>query len=259
MKAMILAAGIGKRLWPLTDEVPKALVEVGGRPMIEHVIRRLKEAGVTDLVVNLFHLGDRIEEFLTSRGSFGLRIAFSREAELLDTGGGLKNASWFFDDGRPFLLHNVDVLSDIDLQALLRAHGETGALATLAVQKRPSSRLLLFDDGGRLCGRKAPEGVEWACAPLPDAAPLAFTGIHVIDPAIFAKMTETGAFPITRTYLRLAGEGEAIFAYCADGCYWQDVGSLRKLKDARRHAASQVGPGGQELRGQWYVRNAASL
>jgi len=237
MKAMILAAGVGSRLRPLTDEIPKALLDVGGVPMIERVIRRLKAAGVTEVVVNLFHLGDRIVEFLASQGDFGLRIEFTREAELLDTGGGLKNAAWFFDDGRPFFLHNVDVLSDIDLEGLLGFHQEVGALVTLAVQRRPSSRQLLFDRDGLLRGRESPEGVEWAKGPVSGVERLAFTGIHVIDPAIFPKMTETGVFPITRTYLRLAGEGERIVAYRADGRYWQDIGSPEKLEQARTRAA----------------------
>jgi NDP-sugar pyrophosphorylase family protein len=237
MKAMILAAGVGSRLRPLTDEIPKALLDVGGAPMIERVIRCLKPAGVSELVVNLSRLGDRIVEFLASKDDFGLRIAFTREAELLDTGGGLKNAAWFFDDGQPFFLHNVDVLSDIDLEALLRFHHEVGPLATLAVQSRPSARQLLFDHDGRLCGRESPEGVEWAKGPVTDAQRLAFTGIQVIDPAIFPEMTETGAFPITRTYLRLAGEGERIVAYRADGRYWQDIGSPEKLEEARKRAA----------------------
>ena len=237
MKAMILAAGVGSRLRPLTDLSPKALLEVGGAPMIEQVVRRLKAAGVTDLVVNLFHLADQIVEFLAARDNFGLHIAFTREAGLLDTGGGLKNAAWFFDDGRPFFLHNVDVLSDIDLGELLRFHHTVGALATLAVQNRPSARQLVFDREGRLCGRVSPAGVEWAMGPRSAVERLAFTGIHVIDPAIFPRMTETGAFPITRTYLRLAGEGERIVAHRADGRYWQDIGSPEKLEEARRRAA----------------------
>ena len=237
MKAMVLAAGVGSGLRPLTDEIPKALLDVGGVPMIERVIRRLKAAGVTEVVVNLFHLGDRIVEFLASQGDFGLRIEFTREAELLDTGGGLKNAAWFFDDGRPFFLHNVDVLSDIDLQGLLRFHHKVGALATLAVQSRPSDRQLLFDPDRGLCGRESPEGVEWAKGLRNDVERLAFTGIHVIDPAIFPRMTEMGVFPITQTYLRLAGEGERIAAYRADGRYWQDIGSPEKLEAARRRAA----------------------
>jgi NDP-sugar pyrophosphorylase family protein len=236
MKAMILAAGVGSRLRPLTDRTPKALIEVGGVPMIERVIRRLKTAGVTEVVVNLFHLGDRIVEFLQGRDNFGLRIEFSAESELLDTGGGLKRAAWFFDDGRPFLLHNVDVLSDIDLAALLRFQEEGGALAALAVQSRPSSRQLLFDREGRLCGRRTPAGMEWATEPVAEAAPLAFTGIHAIGPDIFSKMAEAGVFPITRTYLRLAARGERIVAFRADGCYWQDIGSPQKLAKARERA-----------------------
>jgi NDP-sugar pyrophosphorylase family protein len=236
MKAMVLAAGVGSRLRPLTAETPKALVEVGGAPMIERVIRRLQAAGVTEVVVNLFHLGDRIVEFLAARRNLGLRIEFTREAELLDTGGGLKNAAGFFDDGRPFFLHNVDVLSDIDLAELLRFHRTVGALATLAVQSRPSPRRLLFDRDGLLRGREAPEGVEWAQGPVGVVERLAFTGIHVIDPSIFPKLTETGAFPIMRAYLRLAGDGERIVAYRADGRYWQDIGSVEKLEQARRHA-----------------------
>lgn len=238
MKAMILAAGIGSRLRPRTETTPKALIEVGGTPMIEHVIRRLAAAGVTEIIVNLFHLGERIVEYLASRGNFGLRIGFSREAELLDTGGGLKQAAWFFDDGRPFVLHNVDVLSEIDLGGLLRFQSERGALAALAVQSRASARQLLFDAGGRLCGRETAEGVEWAKGPVDEVQRAAFTGIHVIHPAIFSKMEEGGAFPITRPYLRLAGEGEPILAYWADRAYWQDIGSPEKLDAADRRAAA---------------------
>ena len=240
MKAMILAAGVGNRLRPLTEETPKALIEVGGVPMIERVIGRLKSAGVTEIVVNLFHLGDRIVEFLASKGNFGLHIALSRESELLDTGGGLKNAAWFFDDDCPFFLHNVDVLSEIDLGALHRFHQENGALVTLAVQSRPSSRLLLFEQDGRLCGRETREGVEWAKAPVPVSERLAFTGIHVIDPAIFPRMTETGIFPITEAYLRLAGEGERIVACRVDGIYWQDIGSAERLERAREDLSRRL-------------------
>jgi NDP-sugar pyrophosphorylase family protein len=238
MKAMVLAAGVGSRLRPLTDQIPKALLDVGGAPMIERVIRRLMAAGVTELIVNLFHLGDRIVEYLGSQSNFGIRIEFTREAELLDTGGGLKHAARFFDDNRPFYLHNVDILSDINLTDLLRFHQEHGALATLAVQHRPSSRQLVFDRDGGLCGRRSPAGLEWARGPVTDVEHLGFTGIHVLDPQIFSKMTETGVFPITRTYLRLAGKGERIIAYRADGCYWQDIGTLENLEAARRCAAS---------------------
>jgi len=232
MKAMILAAGVGSRIRPLTEGTPKALIPVGGVPMIEHVIRRLAAAGVTEIVVNVHHLGERIVEYLASRDSCGLRIEVSREAELLETGGGLKQAAWFLQGGGPFFLHNVDVLSDIDLRALLRAHEDGRALATLAVQARPGSRQLLFDAAGWLCGRETPAGTEWARGPVEDARRRAFTGIQVIQPAIFPRMTETGAFSIVRAYLRLAGEGERIAAFAADGYHWQDIGSPERLARA---------------------------
>jgi NDP-sugar pyrophosphorylase family protein len=234
---MILAAGVGSRLRPLTDRTPKALMEVGGVPMIERVIARLRAAGVTDLVVNLHHLPDAIVAFLAARGHFGLRIAFSRETALLDTGGGLKQAAWFFDDGRPFFLHNVDVLSEVDLGDLLGFHVKSEALATLAVHARPSARQLVFDGQGMLCGRETPAGPEWARSPEGRVERLAFTGIQVLDPGIFSRLTEAGAFPVTQAYLRLAGQGERILAYRADGRYWQDIGTPAGLESARaRHA-----------------------
>jgi NDP-sugar pyrophosphorylase family protein len=189
---------------------------------------------VREVIVNLFHLADQVVQFLASKGHFGLRVEYSRESELLDTGGGLKRAAWFFDDGRPFLLHNADVLSEIDLGAMVRAHERSGALATLAVQARPGSRRLLFDGDGRLCGRQTPAGTEWARGPAEGAEGLGFAGIHVVSPAIFPRMTETGSFPIMQTYLRLAGEGEAIVAFRADGSAWRDIGSPERLAEARR-------------------------
>jgi NDP-sugar pyrophosphorylase family protein len=208
--------------------------------MIERVIGRLKAAGVTEVVVNLFHLADQIVDFLASKDHFGIRIAYSREADLLDTGGGLKQAAWFFDDGRPFLLHNVDILSEIDFGALVRFHEDAQALATLAVQARTSSRRLLFDRDGRLRGRETRAGTEWATGPVAAVDRLGFSGIHVISPAIFPLMTETGSFSIMQSYLRLAGTGARILAFRADGTYWQDVGSAEKLAQARRLFPSQT-------------------
>ncbi len=237
MKAMVLAAGVGSRLRPLTDATPKALIEVGGETMLERVLRRLAAAGVTAAIVNLFHLPDKIESFLKSR-DLGLRIALSRETELLDTGGGLKKAAPFFDDGKPFFVHNVDVDSEIDLKALYRRHLESPALATLSVRARPSSRLLLFDREGRLRGREAGGRAEWAGAPVEDAEKLGFDGIHVVSPELFPRMTETGVFPILRAYLRLAAEGERLQSFRSDPYYWADIGDPKKLESARRRAAA---------------------
>lgn len=236
MKAMVLAAGKGVRLKPLSDQVPKALVEVGGVALLELVIRRLIQAGVGELLVNVFHLADQVERFLRRKRGFGIPIELSREELLLETGGGLKKAAAFFDDGKPFFLHNVDVVTDLDLGRLHRVHAESPALATLAVRRRPSRRLLLFDGDGRLCGRRAGKDArtQWCREPVPKAEALAFDGVHVISPGIFAKLSETGVFSITDAYLRLAGQGERIQAFRADEYFWEDIGSLDKLDRARR-------------------------
>lgn len=236
---MILAAGIGSRLRPLTDKAPKALIKIGGKTMLEHVITRLVGAGVESVVVNVFHLADRILSYIKEKDSFGIPITISRETELLDTGGGLKKAAPFFDDGAPFFVHNVDVLSDIDLDRMYRFHLEKPALATLAVQKRPSTRALLFDNQGLLCGRQGRSSPQWAGRPKAGARPLAFSGIHVVSPGLFPKMAESGIFPIMETYLRLAGEGETIRAFPADGASWNDIGTPARLEEARRRSGGK--------------------
>jgi NDP-sugar pyrophosphorylase family protein len=232
MKAMVFAAGRGTRLKPLTDTRPKALVEVAGQTLLERVLRRLVAAGVTEAIVNLHHFGEQIPPFLEKHGAFGLRrIAYSPEPALLDTGGGLKQAAWFFDDGQPFLVHNVDVLSDIDLGALLDAHRRSQALATLAAKPRPTARPLFFDAAGRLIGRRSPsKGDEFVRPSHGAAVPLGFCGIHAVSPEIFGLMSETGAFPIAACYLRLAGAGAAILAHRVDGAQWRDCGRPEDLR-----------------------------
>ncbi len=148
MKAMILAAGLGSRLRPLTDDRPKALVTVAGRTLLEITLSRLRSFGVSEVIVNAHHHAQMIVDYLKANDNFGMRIELSLEAELLDTGGGLKKTAPFFSDSlqEPFILHNVDVLSAIDLGRMVRFHTEQAALATLAVQERASSRQLLFDE-----------------------------------------------------------------------------------------------------------------
>jgi len=237
MKAMVLAAGVGSRLRPITDSVPKALVEVGGTPMLEIVIRRLMKAGVDQIVINVFHKPEAIEDFLRDKRNFGIRVELSREERLLDTGGGLKNAAAFFDDGRPFFLHNADIFSELDLARLYRSHEETGALATLAVHPRGAPRRFVFDKDGLLRGWESDsEGRRWAGAPAKDAEAVNFDAIHVLSPAIFPKMTETGAFSMVDAYLRLAAEGEAIRAFRSDGAFWATVGDARQLEALRARA-----------------------
>ena len=228
MKAMVLAAGLGTRLRPLTDNRPKALVEVGGRTLLEITLTRLQKFGVHEVIINLHHFADMVIEFLKSKDNFGMRIEISREDVLLDTGGGLKKAAYFFLAGsgdEPFILHNVDVISTIDLHRMEQVHSRNQALATLAVQDRDTSRYLLFDEGLQLCGRRLgrdgkPEIVRTS-EPL---QALAFSGIHVISPRLLAMMSEAGAFSIIDTYLHLAAQREKIFGFRADEYYWRDLG-----------------------------------
>jgi mannose-1-phosphate guanylyltransferase len=241
MKAMVLAAGLGTRLRPLTDDRPKALVEVGGRTLLEITLARLRAFGIHDVIVNVHHFAGKLMTFLVEHENFGMHIDVSREDVLLDTGGGLKKAAWFFLEqsgpagAEPFLLHNVDVVSTIDLQRMVQFHRDNKALATLAVQQRETSRYLLFDEQLQLCGRRVgrdarPEIVR--TAPKTDA--LAFSGIHVISPRLLTLMKEQGIFSIIDTYLRLAGSGEKIIAFRADEYYWRDLGKPADLQQAAR-------------------------
>jgi mannose-1-phosphate guanylyltransferase len=240
MKAMILAAGLGTRLRPLTNDRPKALVEVAGRTLLEITLSRLRGFGVREVIVNVHHFADTVVDYLRKNDHFGMRIEISRENLLLDTGGGLKKAAWFFLEGssrldEPFLLHNVDVISTIDLQRMMRFHVEHKALATLAVQERETSRYLLFDEQLALCGRlsghnRQAEFVLGSEQLLVQA--LAFSGIHVISPKIFSMMTEEGPFSIITSYLRLAGQGKNILAFRADEYYWRDLGRPENVAQA---------------------------
>jgi NDP-sugar pyrophosphorylase family protein len=235
MKAMVLAAGLGTRLRPLTNDRPKALVEVCGRSLLEITLTRLRDFGIFDVIINLHHHADMVIDRLRAAGNFGMNIEFSREDILLDTGGGLKQAAWFLSESadEPFILHNVDVISSIDLQRMVEDHKKSTALATLAVQERKSSRYLLFDEQAQLCGRRfVKEEKTEMVRPAQRIAELAFTGIHVISPRIFSLLTEQGVFSIVPAYLRLAGQGEKVMAFRADEYYWRDLGKPENIKQA---------------------------
>jgi len=246
MKAMILAAGLGTRLRPLTNDRPKALVEVGGRTLLEITISQLRTFGVREVIVNVHHFADMVVDYLQRNHNFGMRIEVSREEELLDTGGGLKKAAWFFleDSGgqdEPFIVHNVDVMSTIDLGRMMQFHREHRALATLAVQERETSRYLLFDEQGQLCGRRAGrDGTPELVRPAQQSQALAFSGIHAISPRIFAMMTEEVAFSIINSYLRLAGQGEKIRSFRADEYYWRDLGRPENVAQAGQDMKNKV-------------------
>ena len=245
MRAMILAAGLGTRLRPLTNDRPKALVEVAGHTLLEITLRRLQTRGIREVIVNVHHFADMVADYLKNNANFGLRIEISREEILLDTGGGLKKAAWFFLEAgapdEPFLLHNVDVLSTIDLERMLQFHRENHALVTLAVQDRETSRYLLFDDQNQLCGRRAGrDGTPETVRSSQHIHPLAFSGIHVISPRFLPMMTEDGAFSIITSYLRLAAQGEKILAFRADDSYWRDLGKPQNIAQAEQDIAQQM-------------------
>lgn len=237
MRAMILAAGLGTRLRPLTDDRPKALVEIAGRTPLEITLTRLREFGIHDVIINAHHFADKIVEYLAAKKNFGMHVEVSREDVLLDTGGGLKKAAWFFLDppnrDEPFILHNVDVISNIDFDRMIQFHNEDPSLATLAVQERKTSRYLLFDDYSQLCGRRTgKDGGTELVRPLPNPEQLAFSGIHVISPRLLNMITEDGVFSIISTYLRLAGAGEKILGFRTDEYYWRDLGTPEKVAQA---------------------------
>lgn len=242
MKAMIFAAGLGTRLRPLTNDRPKALVEIAGRTLLEITLRRLASFGIREVIVNVHHFADMVVDYLKKNNNFGMRIEISREEVLLDTGGGLKKAAWFFMEGgspEPFLIHNVDVISAIDLHRIVKAHHESNALATLAVQDRPTSRYLLFDEHNVLCGRRAGhDGVREMVRPAEKTKALAFSGIHVISPRLLSLITEDGAFSIITTYLRLAAQKEKISAFRADEYYWRDLGKPENVTQAEKDVAT---------------------
>ena len=246
MKAMILAAGLGTRLRPLTDSRPKALVEIAGRTLLEITLSHLRAVGVREVIINVHHFADMILDYLKTNDNFGMRIDVSREEVLLDTGGGLKKAAYFFleDSNRcekPFILHNVDVISAIDLRRIVQFHTENQALATLAVQDRETSRYLLFDQQFQLCGRRSgrDQKTEFVRSSQQVQA-LAFSGIHVISPRLFSIMIEEGVFSIITSYLRLAAHGEKILAFRADEYYWRDLGRPDNVMQAAQDLKQKV-------------------
>jgi NDP-sugar pyrophosphorylase family protein len=247
MKAMILAAGLGTRLRTLTDDRPKALVEIDGRTLLEITLARLRGFGVREVIINVHHFADMMVEYLKANDNFGMVIEVSREDVLLDTGGGLKKAANFFTDAssypeEPFIVHNVDVLSAIDLRRMVQFHRDNQALATLAVQDRKTSRYLLFDDQHRLCGRQRRSDPPEVVGSLQPAYARAFSGIHVVSPRLLAMLSEDGAFSIIGSYLRLVAARETILAFRADEYYWRDLGTpenvARAAQDLKQGAVS---------------------
>ncbi|MCL1943462.1 MAG: nucleotidyltransferase family protein [Candidatus Azobacteroides sp.] len=240
MKAMIFAAGLGTRLKPFTDTKPKALFSVCGKPLLEHVIRKLIVSGFDEIIVNVHHFPEQIIDFLRQNKNFGIRIEISDEREaLLDTGGGIKKSRNFFDDGNPFLVHNADILSDVDPAEFYRFHlQQDHALATLLVSNRTSSRYLLWDSLNKLAGWINIQTGELK-SPFDDFIPdhytrRAFGGIHVLSPAVFHYMDADDwpeKFPIIDFYLSVADRTN-IFAYMPPDLHLVDVGKPENLSAA---------------------------
>jgi NDP-sugar pyrophosphorylase family protein len=237
---MVLAAGLGTRLRPLTDHTPKALIDVGGVPMLERVARRLIEAGADRLIVNTHHLGDQIARYVRERDGFGVESVISHEeGEPLETGGALVAARSLFRGDAPFFLHNADILTDLPLAEMYAAHVEAGdPLATVAVMQRPTTRHLLFDEQGLMGRIDETKGVDLRVRPaVGEVRALPFAGIHVISPRVFGLLTETGAFSILDPYLRLAAAGERVLPFRVDDRLWLDIGRPEQLEAARRAVA----------------------
>ncbi|MDH6305359.1 MurNAc alpha-1-phosphate uridylyltransferase [Parabacteroides sp. PF5-5] len=245
MKAMILAAGMGTRLMPLTETLPKALVPINGKPMLEHLILKLKAAGFREIIINIHHFGDQIIEFLDAHEYFDIKIKISDERDyLLDTGGAIKHAAQLLQGEEPFLVHNVDILSNVDLKALYEHHLETNPLATLLVSKRNTSRYLLFDKQHKLCAWRNRDTGEIKSY-FPDLDPkkyeeYAFGGVHVISPKIFEQMEEwTGKFSIINFYLSVSTKMN-IQAYPARNISLIDVGNPEGLAKAEKWMQSKI-------------------
>lgn len=241
MKAMILAAGLGTRLFPLTRDIPKALIPLNGVPLLELQVNRLKRFGFNELVINIHHHGQQIIDFLESQQSFGLTIHISDERDLLlDTGGAIRKARPWIEDDQPVLVHNVDVITSLDLAGFMKSHLQSEARASLCVQQRDASRCFYFDEDGQLCGWKnKTTGEEKRVRPpaLTDRA-LAFSGIHIIGPRFFGKAETLNCFPghtdkfsVVDVYLCMAGS-ERIMGYDHTGDLWMDLGRRENLKAA---------------------------
>lgn len=236
MKAMIFAAGLGTRLNVETSDKPKALVDVGGKPLLQHAIEKLKAEGINEIVVNVHHFSELVISFLNNN-NFGIPVHISDESEkLLDTGGGLKKATRFLSGSEPIVIYNVDIISNLNLQLLLKDHLKLGALVTLAVKNRETQRYFKFDTNKQLVGwinKKTKETKISRPENFEHATEMAYSGIHIIQPEILSLMPETNRFSITDFYLELA-KTHSIKGFFDNSNLWMDVGKPEQLEEARK-------------------------
>lgn len=236
MRAMILAAGLGTRLKPLTDTIPKALIKINGHSLLGLQINKLKSEGFDQIIINVHHFADQIKYYLQKNNYFGCTIKISDENEkLLDTGGGLKKASHFFSDNKPFLLHNVDILSSINLKKMIEFHLESSSIATLAIQDRKSPRKFLFDEKLILCGwmnEKADKKII-ARDSQTRLLPFSFSGIQIIDPKLFTYFPDEDVFSLIDLYLK-AAQKKKITGYVHNEDEWIDLGKIENVNQSER-------------------------
>lgn len=242
MKAMILAAGLGTRLKPLTDSIPKALLQIGQYTLLEFAIRKLKKHGFTQIIINVHHLPDQIIEYLKEHDNFGCFVSISDERDkLLDTGGGIRKAAHFFDDGQPFLVYNADIVGNIDLTELYDFHLQSGNIATLVVRRRETSRYLLFNELMQLTEWQNTEKGLRKIVKLTERPPqpFAFSGIHVINPELLSLLPSKETFSIIDAYLEI-GKSHAIGGYVDESELFADAGKPSSLRDAAQIATNII-------------------
>jgi N-acetyl-alpha-D-muramate 1-phosphate uridylyltransferase len=235
MKAMIFAAGLGTRLGKITEEIPKAMVDINGKSALQRAVEKCSQSGFNDIIINVHHFADKVEEEVQILKKLGYKISVSDEREkLLETGGGLFKARHFFDD-RSFLIYNVDIVSDLDLSALYKYHLGKKGLVTLAVRNRPANRIYLVDNSGRIRGWKNRSTGELILTGIPvdSLSEIAFSSMHVVKPEIFKYMYD-GVYSLTGLYLDLAKEHE-IYTFREDKGFWFDIGTPDNLEEVRRY------------------------
>jgi len=233
MKAMIFAAGLGKRLGTITETIPKALVDIYGKTALHLAVEKCTSHGFNDIIVNVHHFANLVEKEISKLNEMGYRISVSDEREkLLETGGGLYKAKWFFDNN-PFLIYNVDIISDLDISSLYHYHLEKKGIATLAVRHRPGNRFYLIDNHGIIRGwRNNATGEQILTSQLSDnLSEIAFSSLHIVEPEIF-KYMEEGVYTMTALYLNLAKEHN-IYTYLDDSGFWGDIGTPESLAYVR--------------------------
>jgi MurNAc alpha-1-phosphate uridylyltransferase len=237
MRAMILAAGFGSRLGEIGKTTPKCLLQVAGKSLLEYAIERLAAAGVTQAVINLHHLSARVQEYVSARSTWPLRIEFSPEASILGTGGGLKAARALLDHHEPFFVHNADIYCEFDLRKLYQEHLKTGALATLLTRPSAGTKALLFDAQQQLRGWQSPENERYPeLRSVADAQALGFCGVQVVSPGFFRYMQPfQGQFSVLQPALEAAIAGEPVRSFALGGAYWKDVGTPQAVAELERY------------------------